>query len=83
MNYKIFVVVGECQNASPAGKRRIAVGAEGESESHSSDYNSSPGHFTVSFNTVTALAVGGCITVVLLFGLIFTALQVSYFKFLC
>jgi hypothetical protein len=76
-----FLFSGECQNSSPAGKRRIAAGAEQGGESNmaavhggtASDFRL---HQYTPFTTVTAMAVAGCIAVVLLFGIIFAVLQV-------
>lgn len=70
---------GGCQNSSPAGKRRIAAGADPlEGSSLYLEQQSTPAaHQSTSFTTVTALAVGGCVAVVVLFGIIFAVLQVN------
>lgn len=69
---------GGCQNSSPAGKRRIAAGSDPiEGSAFFQEQNSADAHQSTSFTTVTALAVGGCVAVVVLFGVIFAVLQVS------
>ena len=73
--------IGECQNSSPAGKRRIAAGVEQGGESSMAAVrgdtvtNVHP-HQSMSFTTVTAMAVAGCVSVVILFAIIFAVLQV-------
>jgi hypothetical protein len=79
MNY--FLISEECQNSSPAGKRRIAAGAEQGGEGnmaaiHGDTATDDRLHQYTPFTTVTAMAVAGCVTVVVLFGIIFTVLQV-------
>lgn len=73
---------GECQNSSPAGKRRIAIGVEQGGESNMAAIRGDTvthvhPHQSMSFTTVTAMAVGGCVSVVILFAIIFTVLQMK------
>ena len=77
-----FVISGECQNSSPAGKRRIAAGVEQGGESNVAAIRGDTVthvhlHQSMPFTTVTAMAVAGCIAVVVLFGIIFAVLQVQ------
>lgn len=74
---------GQCINASPAGKRRIAAGAE-QQFGNNDGYNMglSDGEPTgvlsqvVSpFTTITAIAVAGCLMIVTIFAIIFAILQ--------
>lgn len=81
--YKIsyFSISEECLNSSPAGKRRIAAGAEQGVEGNMAAIHGGTAadfhlHQYTPFTTVTAMAVAGCIAVVLLFGIIFAVLQV-------
>lgn len=75
LNFDNLFFVGECQNSSPADKRRTAA-------SHADFLETVPKHSVNSqiqssqFSTVTTLAILGCVIVVILFGVIFTALQV-------
>lgn len=76
-----FLISGECQNSSPAGKRRIAAGAEQGGESNMAAIHGGTAadfrvHQYTPFTAVTAMAVAGCVAVVLLFGIIFAVLQV-------
>ncbi|KAK6644158.1 Furin-like protease 2 [Polyplax serrata] len=63
---------GECMSSSPAGKRRIAASAE--PGGYSSPLTGSENSF--SLNSVTVLVVTFCGATVLLFGVIFTILQI-------
>ncbi|KAG8225591.1 hypothetical protein J437_LFUL006683 [Ladona fulva] len=67
---------GECLNSSPGGKRRTAAAADGGEASPVVGAQDSSTLRLAPFTTVTALAIGGCATVVVLFGLIFAVLQV-------
>lgn len=83
-----FVFVkGGCINSSPAGKRRIPIGAEQQQMSPFGDEND---FFTGGksettgvlsnvaspLTTITALAVAGCLLVITVFVVIFAVLQV-------
>lgn len=67
---------GECQNASPAGKRRTAA-SRAEPMEISTEQEGTSIHLPTPFTTVTILAVLGCISVVVLFVIIFTVLQIK------
>lgn len=88
-NFLSVHVLGQCINASPAGKRRIAAGAE-QQFGNNDGYNMglSDGEPTgvlsqvVSpFTTITAIAVAGCLMIVTIFAIIFAILQVSIIFF--
>ncbi|XP_071449576.1 furin-like protease 2 isoform X2 [Hetaerina americana] len=66
---------GECLNYSSGGKRRTAAGADSGEAGAIVGEQDSPSLRVEPFATVTALAICGCATVVVLFGLIFTILQ--------
>ncbi|XP_037934689.1 furin-like protease 2 [Teleopsis dalmanni] len=84
---------GGCINASPAGKRRIAAGAEqqqfGSSYGNSGglygnvldDENSGIGAGLGSpFTTITAIAVAACLLIVTVFAVIFAILQRTSYR---
>lgn len=81
----LFLEIGGCINASPAGKRRIAVGAEQQFSEDSmfngrmngGDPNNLFSRFGSQFSAITAIAVAACVLIVTLFGVIFALLQVS------
>lgn len=80
-----FLISGECQNSSPAGKRRIAAGAEqsGEGNVAAVHGDTAPAdrlYQYTPFTAVTAMAVTGCVVIVVLFGIIFAVLQVQLFS---
>lgn len=74
---------GRCINASPAGKRRIAVGAEQQFGSNDGGgYGLDDGeptgvlsHVGSPLTTITAIAVAGCLLIVTIFAVIFAVLQ--------
>lgn len=86
-----LVLTGDCINASPAGKRRIAVGAEqqfddamfasGGGKSNADSDSSNGNGFSIRFSTTTAaitsIAVAACVLTVTLFAIILAVLQVS------
>lgn len=84
----MFVQIGGCINSSPAGKRRIAVGAEQQLNEELAaglglvhDGSESAGLFSKvasPFTTITALTVSACLLVVTIFVIIFAVLQVLH-----
>lgn len=89
--FRSLVLTGDCINASPAGKRRIAVGAEqqfddamfasGSGKSNADSDSSNGNGFSIRFSTTTAaitsIAVAACVLTVTLFAIILAVLQVS------
>lgn len=82
---------GGCINSSPAGKRRIAVGAEQQLNEDLAaaslglvhDGSEATGLFSrvaSPFTTITALTVAACLLVVTIFVIIFAVLQVILFN---
>lgn len=79
---------GGCINSSPAGKRRIATGAElgddfADGIGDGSQRESTGGlfaHVVSPFTTITALAVAACLLIVTIFVIIFAVLQVNIEK---
>lgn len=79
--------IGGCINSSPAGKRRIAVGAEQQLNEDLAaalglvhDGSERAGWFAKvasPFTTITALTVAACLLVVTIFVIIFAVLQVT------
>lgn len=77
---------GGCINSSPAGKRRIAIGADQQFNVPNSldgleGVPDSTGGFLNQFDsklTITAIAVAGCLLIVTVFVVIFAVLQVSF-----
>lgn len=92
MYYELYSS-GGCINSSPAGKRRIAVGAEqqlsqfgggGVDEGNfggvglnGADSTGVLAHVGSPFTTITAIAIAGCLLIVTVFVIIFAILQVS------
>lgn len=79
-----FFVEGGCLNASPAGKRRIAIGADQQFNDEffngrmsSGETNALFARFGSSFSAIVAVAVAACVLIVTLFGVIFAVLQVN------
>lgn len=82
-------VEGGCINSSPAGKRRIPIGAEQQQISPFGDENDfftggkseTTGvlsHVASPLTTITALAVAGCLLIITVFVVIFAVLQVRF-----
>lgn len=76
-----YLISGECQNSSPAGKRRIPSGAEQSGEGNMAAIHKDAAavdHLNqyTPFTIVTTMAVTGCVAIVVLFGVIFALLQV-------
>lgn len=81
--------LGGCINSSPAGKRRIAVGAEqqygddsnfGGTDLSGMDTTSVLSHVGSPFTTITAIAIAACLLIVTIFVIIFAVLQVRIFQ---
>ncbi|XP_055845205.1 furin-like protease 2 isoform X2 [Episyrphus balteatus] len=73
---------GGCINASPAGKRRIAAGAEQQFGSPYNSFDDGSSNGVLSrvgspLTTITAIAVAGCLLIVTVFAVIFAILQRS------
>lgn len=85
--FRLVTALGGCINASPAGKRRIAVGAEQQLSEDlaaglglDNEAAESTGIFSrvaSPFTTITALTVAACLLVVTMFVIIFAVLQVN------
>lgn len=82
-----LICTGGCINSSPAGKRRIANGAEQQQLSsvaddalmgNGKDSTGLLSHFGSAFTTITSIAVAACLLVVTIFVIIFAILQVRH-----
>lgn len=83
--YQKYFITGGCINSSPAGKRRIAIGAEQQFGDDSSFGNGDNSNGVLSnvgsiYTTITAITVAGCLLIVTVFVVIFAALQVLYWN---
>lgn len=81
--FGLFFLAGGCINASPAGKRRIAAGAEQQFGSPYNSFDDSSSNGVLArvgspLTTITAIAVAGCLLIVTVFAVIFAVLQVSF-----
>lgn len=86
-----LICTGGCINASPAGKRRIANGADQQQLSSVADDalmgngKESTGllsHFGSAFTAITSIAVAACLLIITIFVIIFAILQVSRYFWL-
>lgn len=76
---------GGCINSSPAGKRRIAIGAEQQFGDdglfgNSDESNGALNNVGSIYTTITAITVAACLLIVTVFVIIFAALQRNSYR---